>query len=156
MYYCLWIRIGKKWLNALSIHLTKCVCIQYLALVLLYSHGEMAFIMLGGFCFFNPRLHFIFSTSHTHTHTHTLTYIYIYIYKKFVKKSSYPHWERRAIAEHSCYGNALLLLIKLEKLIQISFLTSVQVRLIHICEVSYKSKIWEKLRTFWTNPLMYI
>ena len=42
-------------------------------------------------------------------------------------KTSKPLSERRAIAEHFCCDNTLLLLIKLEKLFQISILISVQV-----------------------------
>ena len=42
-------------------------------------------------------------------------------------KNFKPHPERRACAEHFCSGN-ILLLIKLEKLIQISVLISVQLR----------------------------
>ena len=47
-------------------------------------------------------------------------------------KSSKPHPERKTIAEHFCYGNTLPLLKKKkqEKLIQISVLISVQLRLI--------------------------
>ena len=40
-------------------------------------------------------------------------------------KGSNLHRERRAIAEHFCSANTLLLLIKFEKLIQISVLISV-------------------------------
>ena len=47
-------------------------------------------------------------------------------------KSSKPQPERRVIADHFCYGNALLLLIKVEKLIEISILISVLVRLIQM------------------------
>ena len=55
-----------------------------------------------------------------------------------VSKSSKLHQERRTIAEYLCRGNAQPLLIKLEKLIQISVLISVQVRPIQgweVCEI---------------------
>ena len=39
-------------------------------------------------------------------------HIHKYIYKGS-SKSSTPHPERRAMAEHLCYGNALSILIKL-------------------------------------------
>ena len=42
-------------------------------------------------------------------------HIYTHIYKAG-SKSSKPHPERRAIAEHFCCDNVLPLLIKLEKL----------------------------------------
>ena len=45
-------------------------------------------------------------------------------------KSSKPHLERTAIVEHFCCGDPLRLLIKKEKLIQISLLISVLVRAI--------------------------
>ena len=41
-----------------------------------------------------------------------------------------------AIAEHFCYGNTLLILIKLEKLIQISVLNSLCVK----CTTNLKSE----------------
>ena len=52
--------------------------------------------------------------------------------QKKQKKTTHfkPHPERRAIAKHFCYSNTLPLLIKLEKLIQISAFTFVQVRII--------------------------
>ena len=59
---------------------------------------------------------------------HTYIYIYIYIYEG-LSKSSLLHPEK-AIAEHFCCGNTLPLLLKLEKLMWISALISVQVRLI--------------------------
>ena len=62
-------------------------------------------------------------------------------------ESSKPHPERSAIAEHFCWGNTLLLLIKLEKLIQISVFISV--RPLQRWEVCYKSNIWVWVRTFW-------
>ena len=79
-------------------------------------------------------------------------YIYIYIYRYTYKgcwKSSMPHPEQRAIAEYFYYGNTLLLLIKLEKLIQISVLISVQVKPIQRWKVYNRPKIWGQLRSFW-------
>ena len=55
-------------------------------------------------------------------------------------KSFGPYPERRAIAEYFCYGNTLPLLIKLENLIQISVLISVQLKLIQKWETSDKSE----------------
>ena len=71
-------------------------------------------------------------------------------------KSSKPYPEIRVIAEHFCYGNELPLLIKLEKLIQISVLISVQVRPIQKWEIYDKSKIWVRLRTFLTTLIYSI
>ena len=74
----------------------------------------------------------------------------MHIYKSLLKRSK-PHPERRAIAKHFHCSNTLSLLIKLEKLMQISVLISVQLRPIQRWEVCDKSKIWARLRTFWTN-----
>ena len=43
----------------------------------------------------------------------------MYVCMNVVKKSSKPSPVRRALAEHFCCGNILLLLLKLKKLIQI-------------------------------------
>ena len=56
------------------------------------------------------------SVKYLSTHTHTHTYIYIYIYESR-SKSSEPNLDRRALADHFGYRNTLLLLIKLEKLV---------------------------------------
>ena len=53
-------------------------------------------------------------------------------------------------------GNILPLFIKLEKLIQISVLISVQVSSIQCWEVCDKSKILMKLRTFWTTLVLQL
>ena len=53
-------------------------------------------------------------------------------------KSYKLHLERGATAEHFCYGNTLPLFLKLEKLIQISVLISVQLRPIQRWEVCEK------------------
>ena len=58
-------------------------------------------------------------------------------------KSYKPHPERRGRVEYFCCSNTILLLIKLEKLIQISVLISVQVRPIQRWQVCDKSKINE-------------
>ena len=52
-------------------------------------------------------------------------------------KSSKTHQERRAKADHLCYGNSLPLFMKLEKLIQIPILISVLV-----CPVQ-KLEVWD-------------
>ena len=71
-------------------------------------------------------------------------------------KSSKPHLERRDLPEHLCYGNMKPLLIKLEKLIQISVLTVVLVRLIQRWAVTnLKSNKW--LEHFeWPFTYIYI
>ena len=75
-----------------------------------------------------------------------------YAFYEVRSKSSKPHPERNAIAEHFCCGNTLQLFITLEKLIQISVLISVQARLIERWEVCDKSKILMRLRTFVNDP----
>ena len=57
-------------------------------------------------------------------HNCVCVYIYIYINEGH-SKSFKPHLKRRTIDEHFCRGNILWLLIKLEKIIQISVLVSV-------------------------------
>ena len=64
-------------------------------------------------------------------------------------KRSRLQTERRAIAEYFCCGNTLLLLVKLEKPIQIPVLISVQLKSIQKWEVCDKSKICVRLIAFW-------
>ena len=63
-------------------------------------------------------------------------------------KSSKLHTDRRTIAEHFSCDNTLLFLIRLEKLVQIFVLISLQLRSMQRWEVYDKSKIWMRLRTF--------
>ena len=63
-------------------------------------------------------------------------------------KGSKLHPERGAIAEHFCCSNAPPLFIKLEKLIMIFVLISVQVRPVQNWEMRNKSKNWLKRRSF--------
>ena len=51
-------------------------------------------------------------------YSHVCIYIYIRVIHKVIRLSP----EKKAIADHSCYGNTLPLFIKWEKLIQISVL----------------------------------
>ena len=64
-------------------------------------------------------------------------------------KSSNLHQVRKAIAEHFCCDNTQSILIKLEKLTQISVLISVLVKPSQRWEVCDKSEIWLRLKTFW-------
>ena len=97
-------------------------------------------------------------------------YIYIYIYKFQIMYIQdlllhskgwcvikYNHPESRAIAKHFHYGNALPLLIKVEKLFQISVLTFVQVRLIWRFYIYYtKISNLNKALKFLNKPCVYV
>ena len=74
-------------------------------------------------------------------------YIYLYIYKDCFKGSK-TNLEGRDIAEYFSFSNSLLVLIKLENLIQISGLISLQVEPIRRQGVCPKLKILMRLRTF--------
>ena len=91
--------------------------------------------------------------------TYECVYIYIYIYIYIVfpywwvvtfkspciwrsSKSFKPYLKRKALTEHFCNRNTLTFLINLEKLIQISFSISVQLRPIQRWEMCNKSTIW--------------
>ena len=77
-----------------------------------------------------------------------------YIKKYFYEsrsKSSKPHSERRAITEHFCCSNTLPLLLKLEKIIQISFLISGHVKPTERLAVYDKSKNRLRFRIFGKN-----
>ena len=77
-------------------------------------------------------------------------YIYLYINDDRPKTSKfYP--EITAIAEYFCCCNTITLLIKLERLIQISLLFSVKVRLMVRGKLYKKFKIKFWLRTIWAN-----
>ena len=85
----------------------------------------------------------------TYVRMNVIKYVCMYVcvhWRVIQKVMSHP--ERRSEVEHFYCGNGQPLLIKLEKLIQISVLISVQMKPLQRLEVYNKSKILVRLRTF--------